>query len=181
MYFCHVPVGKLLYERCAGDVVREDDILLQIETDKVTIDVRYTGSEPGTVKEILVSEDDTVSVGQEVVIVETGNVSDDDSAAEKPAEKEPEAAKKPEKKAESAPKPPPTPEKKAEPAKPKPEPKSAPAAPPAQVLPSAAGMGWLECTASVFLLHTSKDALPFCHVILLVTQMFGVIRLRAVR
>ncbi|KAK9916324.1 hypothetical protein WJX75_001244 [Coccomyxa subellipsoidea] len=119
-------------EKKPGDVVREDDILLQIETDKVTIDVRYTGSEPGTVKKILVSEDDTVSVGQEVVIVETGNVSDDDSAAEKPAEKEPEAAKEPEKKAESAPKPPPTPEKKAEPAKPKPEPKSAPAAPPAQ-------------------------------------------------
>ena len=111
--------------------MKEDDILLQIETDKVTIDVRYTGSEAGTVKEVLVKEDDTVSVGQEVVIVETGNVPDDASAAEEaPKEeapkKEPESAKAPAKKAEAAPKPPPTPEKKAEPAKPKPAP-SAPA------------------------------------------------------
>lgn len=108
--------------------MREDDVLLQIETDKVTIDVRYTGSEPGTVKEILVKEEDTVSVGQEVVIVETGNVPDDDS----PAEKAPEPTKEPEKKAEAAP------EKKAEPApKPPPkkaEPKPAPSSPaPAQV------------------------------------------------
>lgn len=124
-----LPRAALTVTCCpAGDVVKEDDILLQIETDKVTIDVRYTGSEAGTVKEILVKEDDTVSVGQEVVIVETGNVPDDASAAEEApkeeAKKEPEPAKAPAKKAEAA-KPPPTPEKKAEPAKPKP----APAAP----------------------------------------------------
>ncbi|BDA40879.1 Dihydrolipoyllysine-residue succinyltransferase component [Coccomyxa sp. Obi] len=111
-------------EKKQGDVVKEDDILLQIETDKVTIDVRYTGSEAGTVKEILVKEEDTVSVGQEVVIIETGNVPDDASEApkEEASKTEPEPAKAPEKKAEAAPKPPPTPEKKAEPAKPKPAP-----------------------------------------------------------
>ena len=57
---------------CAGDSVREDDVLLQVETDKVTIDVRYTASEPGVLKEYLVAEEDTVSVGQDVVRIETG-------------------------------------------------------------------------------------------------------------
>ncbi len=53
-------------------MVREDDVLLQVETDKVTIDVRYTASEPGVLKEYLVAEDDTVSVGQDVARIETG-------------------------------------------------------------------------------------------------------------
>ena len=56
----------------AGDVVKEDDVLLQIETDKVTIDVRYTESQPGTIREYLVSEEDTVTVGQEVCVVDKG-------------------------------------------------------------------------------------------------------------
>jgi 2-oxoglutarate dehydrogenase E2 component (dihydrolipoamide succinyltransferase) len=30
--------------RCAGDAVKEDDVIAQIETDKVTIDVKYTGA-----------------------------------------------------------------------------------------------------------------------------------------
>ena len=48
-------------------------MLLQIETDKVTIDVRYTETQPGKIREFLVSEDDTVTVGQQVCIVEKGN------------------------------------------------------------------------------------------------------------
>ena len=40
----------------------EDDLLVQIETDKVTIDVRYQQKEPGIVKEFLVKMDDTVQV-----------------------------------------------------------------------------------------------------------------------
>ena len=62
----------------AGDVVNEDDILLQIETDKVTIDVRYTEAKPGKIKEFLVSEDDTVSVGQQVCIIDKGNTEGED-------------------------------------------------------------------------------------------------------
>lgn len=38
----------------------EDDLLVQIETDKVTIDVRYQQQTPGVVKEVLVKMDDTV-------------------------------------------------------------------------------------------------------------------------
>ena len=45
---------------------------MQIETDKVTIDVRYTESEAGTLTEYLCKEDDTVAVGQEVVRVDKG-------------------------------------------------------------------------------------------------------------
>ena len=54
----------------AGDRLEEDDVIAQIETDKVTIDVRYTGSDPAKVVEILVKEQDTVEVGQPVVKVE---------------------------------------------------------------------------------------------------------------
>lgn len=53
--------------------MNEDDVLLQIETDKVTIDVRYTETKPGKIKEYLVGEEDTVTVGQAVCIVDKGN------------------------------------------------------------------------------------------------------------
>ena len=56
-----------------------DDIVLQIETDKVTVDVRYTTGKPGKLKEMLVKEEDTVAVGQEVAIVTEG---EEGSAAE---------------------------------------------------------------------------------------------------
>lgn len=49
-----------------------DDIVLQIETDKVTVDVRYTTGKPGKMKEMLVKEEDTVSVGQQVATVTEG-------------------------------------------------------------------------------------------------------------
>ena len=49
---------------------------MQIETDKVTIDVRYTESSPGKIKEFLVKPEDTVTVGQEVAIIDKGASSD---------------------------------------------------------------------------------------------------------
>lgn len=49
-----------------------DDIVLQIETDKVTVDVRYTTGKPGKMKEMLVKEEDTVAVGQQVATVTEG-------------------------------------------------------------------------------------------------------------
>lgn len=63
----------IIFLLAAGDVVNEDDVLLQIETDKVTIDVRYTETKPGKIKEFLVSEDDTVTVGQQVCVIDKGN------------------------------------------------------------------------------------------------------------
>ena len=45
----------------------QDEVLLQIETDKVTIDVR--APEAGVVVNVLVAEEDTVAVGQAVAIL----------------------------------------------------------------------------------------------------------------
>ena len=53
-----------------GDVVMEDDVIAQLETDKVTIDVKYQGSVPGTIKAIHVAEGDTVEVGQAFADIE---------------------------------------------------------------------------------------------------------------
>ncbi|KAG2434653.1 hypothetical protein HXX76_007547 [Chlamydomonas incerta] len=55
-----------------GDPVKEDDIIAQIETDKVTIDVKYTGKASGVISKVLINAADLVKVGQQVAIVETG-------------------------------------------------------------------------------------------------------------
>ena len=67
---CLCPLLYVYGIAWAGDRLDEDDVIAQIETDKVTIDVRYTGSDPAKVVEILVKEQDTVEVGQPVVKVE---------------------------------------------------------------------------------------------------------------
>eukprot|EP00890_Picochlorum_soloecismus_P005363 jgi/Picsp_1/5828/NSC_03187-R1_2-oxoglutarate dehydrogenase e2 subunit len=54
----------------SGDAVEEDEALLQIETDKVTVDVRAPVS--GIVKQILVKADDTVAVDHVVALIEEG-------------------------------------------------------------------------------------------------------------
>jgi len=48
--------------KSAGDAVQEDEVIAQIETDKVTIDVRAPHA--GTLAEIMVSADQNVEVGQ---------------------------------------------------------------------------------------------------------------------
>jgi pyruvate/2-oxoglutarate dehydrogenase complex dihydrolipoamide acyltransferase (E2) component len=57
--------------------VKSDEVIALIETDKVTIDVRYTGSQPGVLTSLGIGADDTVTVGQVV-----GVVDDDPSAVE---------------------------------------------------------------------------------------------------
>ncbi|GLC34383.1 hypothetical protein PLESTB_000734700 [Pleodorina starrii] len=57
-----------------GDPVKEDDIIAQIETDKVTIDVKYTGKAAGVISKVLINPSDLVKVGQQVAVVETGAV-----------------------------------------------------------------------------------------------------------
>ena len=47
-----------------GDAVEADEVIAQIETDKVTIDVRAPAA--GTVVDVLVKEGDSVTVGQGV-------------------------------------------------------------------------------------------------------------------
>eukprot|EP00228_Micromonas_bravo_P009673 CAMPEP_0203019100 /NCGR_PEP_ID=MMETSP1401-20130829/25310_1 /ASSEMBLY_ACC=CAM_ASM_000894 /TAXON_ID=38833 /ORGANISM="Micromonas pusilla, Strain CCAC1681" /LENGTH=279 /DNA_ID=CAMNT_0049760853 /DNA_START=17 /DNA_END=853 /DNA_ORIENTATION=- len=53
-----------------GDAVEADEVIAQIETDKVTIDVRAPAA--GTVVDVLVKEGDSVTVGQGVCTVEAG-------------------------------------------------------------------------------------------------------------
>ncbi|MCJ1359155.1 MAG: 2-oxoglutarate dehydrogenase complex E2 component [Icmadophila ericetorum] len=53
-----------------GDYVEQDEEIATIETDK--IDVAVNAPEAGTIKEFLANEDDTVTVGQDLVRLELG-------------------------------------------------------------------------------------------------------------
>ena len=53
-----------------GDAVEVDEVIAQIETDKVTIDVRAPAA--GVVVDVLVKEGESVTVGQGVCTVEAG-------------------------------------------------------------------------------------------------------------
>jgi 2-oxoglutarate dehydrogenase E2 component (dihydrolipoamide succinyltransferase) len=99
-----------------GDRVEKDDLILELETDKATVELAAETS--GTLK-ILVQAGETVHVGDVVGrIVEEG---EEEPAEESQSEKEPEPEKKPEPEPEKKPKP--EPEKKREP---EPEKKSEP-------------------------------------------------------
>ncbi|KAL9594328.1 MAG: hypothetical protein Q9219_007101, partial [cf. Caloplaca sp. 3 TL-2023] len=56
-----------------GDYVEQDEEIATIETDK--IDVAVNAPQPGTVKEYLAKEEDTVTVGQDIVRLELGGPS----------------------------------------------------------------------------------------------------------
>ena len=61
-------VGSLI--KAVGDTVEEDEVIAQLETDKVTIDVKYQGSGVAVVKKYYVGEGDTVNVGDQFADVE---------------------------------------------------------------------------------------------------------------
>jgi len=58
------------WSKQVGDYVEQDEEIATIETDK--IDVAVNAPEAGTIKEFLVNEEDTVTVGQEIVRLEAG-------------------------------------------------------------------------------------------------------------
>ncbi|KAJ5210295.1 Dihydrolipoamide succinyltransferase [Penicillium cf. griseofulvum] len=105
------------FSKQVGDFVERDEEIATIETDK--IDVSVNASESGIIKEFLVNEEDTVTVGQDLVKIELGAAPEGgkkDEGAEKAKEPEP---KETEPKKDSSPAP-------AETQKPKePEPKKA--------------------------------------------------------
>mmetsp|Transcript_127507 Transcript_127507/g.207708 ORF Transcript_127507/g.207708 Transcript_127507/m.207708 type:complete len:484 (+) Transcript_127507:83-1534(+) len=70
------------WKKNPGDPVAKGDVLVVIETDKVTVEVN--AAEAGTVKEHLVKVDDTVEVGVPLVKIAVGEVSSS-SAAESSA------------------------------------------------------------------------------------------------
>ncbi|KAL0939429.1 2-oxoacid dehydrogenases acyltransferase [Colletotrichum truncatum] len=87
-----------------GDFVELDEEIATIETDK--IDVAVNAPEAGVIKEFLVNEEDTVTVGQDIVKLELGGEkpSENKEAAEKPSENK-EAAEKTASKPASKPEP----------------------------------------------------------------------------
>lgn len=72
------------FSKGVGDFVEQDEELATIETDK--IDVAVNAPEAGTIKEILVAEEDTVTVGQDIIRMEPGGApsgGDKDSGSKK--------------------------------------------------------------------------------------------------
>jgi 2-oxoglutarate dehydrogenase E2 component (dihydrolipoamide succinyltransferase) len=115
------------FTKQVGDYVEQDEEIASIETDK--IDVSVNAPEAGTIKEFLVSEGDTVTVGQELAKMEPGGdggggEKEASAPAKEAASEDKPTSSDPEPKKESSPTPPPKNEEK--PAPPKEE-KKAPA------------------------------------------------------
>ncbi|KKK14272.1 hypothetical protein P175DRAFT_0519527 [Aspergillus ochraceoroseus IBT 24754] len=71
------------FSKQVGDYVERDEEIATIETDK--IDVSVNAPESGTIKELLVNEEDTVTVGQDLIKLELGGAPEKKSDAnEKP-------------------------------------------------------------------------------------------------
>lgn len=96
------------------------------------IDVAVNAPEAGTIKKFLANEEDTVTVGQELLVIELGGAPEKDGSKEEASSEPKEAASKeqptssdpePSKKEESKPASAPPPEKKPEPKKESPPPK----------------------------------------------------------
>ncbi|EKD15695.1 uncharacterized protein L3040_003674 [Drepanopeziza brunnea f. sp. 'multigermtubi'] len=113
-----------------GDYVEQDEEIATIETDK--IDVAVNAPEAGTIKEFLANEDDTVTVGQDLVRMELGEAPEGGSkekassepkepaSKEQPTSSDPDPSKKDESKSASSS--PPSTEKKPAPKKETPPP-----------------------------------------------------------
>lgn len=87
------------WSKQVGDYVEQDEEIATIETDK--IDVSVNAPEAGTIKEFLVNEEDTVTVGQDLVKLELGGEPSGGSKQEakeetkQPASKEQETSSQP--------------------------------------------------------------------------------------
>lgn len=97
------------FTKQVGDYVEQDEEIASIETDK--IDVSVNAPEAGTIKELLVSEGDTVTVGQEIAKMEPGGSGgggekEASAPAKEPASQDQPTSSDPEPKKESPPPPP---------------------------------------------------------------------------
>lgn len=117
------------FSKQVGDYVEQDEEIATIETDK--IDVSVNAPEAGTIKEWLVSEEDTVTVGQDLVNIEVGAAPEGGASKEaknepkEPASKDQETASQPDGEQEKEASKPAPPKEET-----KPEPKSQPPPPP---------------------------------------------------
>jgi len=88
------------FSKQVGDYVEQDEEIATIETDK--IDVSVNAPESGTIKEFLAKEEDTVTVGQDLVKLEAGGEPSSGGKKEtkeepkEPAQKEQETSSQPE-------------------------------------------------------------------------------------
>ncbi|KAL6761171.1 dihydrolipoamide succinyltransferase [Haematococcus lacustris] len=128
-----------------GDTVKEDDIIAQIETDKVTIDIKYTGKQAGTIKQLLIKPSEVVQVGKLVAVVEVG------VASAAPAAASATPVPKPESPAPKPSPPPPTPP-------PPPPPSSPPPAPPP--VPKTAAPGMMSSAPATAAAHGAGSLKP---------------------
>ncbi|MEE2526910.1 2-oxoglutarate dehydrogenase complex dihydrolipoyllysine-residue succinyltransferase [Hyphobacterium sp. HN65] len=70
-----------------GDAVNKDDILVELETDKVSIEVR--AEEAGTLTKIVAAEGDTVEIGAKLAELGSGDAAaSEDTSTEEPAEED---------------------------------------------------------------------------------------------
>lgn len=98
------------FSKQVGDYVELDEELATIETDKIDVAVNATAA--GTIKEFLAKEEDTVTVGQDLVLIEAGGepapkseAKEESKPKEEKKEEAPKQAPKEEKKEESKPAP----------------------------------------------------------------------------
>ncbi|KAJ9611654.1 2-oxoglutarate dehydrogenase complex E2 component [Cladophialophora chaetospira] len=123
------------FSKQVGDYVEQDEEIASIETDK--IDVSVNAPEAGTIKEFLVGEGDTVTVGQEIAKLEPGEgggggakeasqESKEPASEDQPTSSDPEPKKDEPKKEEPKEEAPPPPKKEEKPAPPKEEKKPPP-------------------------------------------------------
>ncbi|KAK4182754.1 putative dihydrolipoyllysine-residue succinyltransferase [Podospora australis] len=89
------------WNKAVGDFVEQDEEIATIETDK--IDVAVNAPEAGVIKEFFANEEDTVVVGQDLVLLESGGAPSGDKSAAEPKESAPEKPAEPEKAPESKP------------------------------------------------------------------------------
>ncbi|KAK4041037.1 hypothetical protein C8A01DRAFT_45763 [Parachaetomium inaequale] len=75
------------WNKSIGDFVEQDEEIATIETDK--IDVAVNAPEAGTIKEFLANEEDTVTVGQDLVRIELGGAPSGDKPAATEAKETP--------------------------------------------------------------------------------------------
>ncbi|MFW2589710.1 dihydrolipoyl dehydrogenase [Sagittula sp. SSi028] len=79
--FNEVPVVSVLVS--VGDTVAEEDALIELESDKATMEVPSPAA--GKITEIKVSEGDKVSEGTVIMVIEAADGAADDTPAEAPA------------------------------------------------------------------------------------------------
>ncbi|MFN2350173.1 MAG: biotin/lipoyl-containing protein, partial [Thioalkalivibrio sp.] len=86
--FSDVPVVSILVS--VGDTIAEEDPLLELESDKATMEVPSPAA--GKITEIKVKEGDTVSEGTPIMVIEAAEAAQEAPKSEAPKAEAPKAA-----------------------------------------------------------------------------------------